>query len=117
MNSYTPFRSYVREHILTNGTPSGQFNSEVSRMWKTIPQKDKRTWKRLAKQRRTAAEEGWGRGLWEFNGKSKSKKGTSTEQPENEAEFMRRDELSKKVVEKMQSWYSIGGEGREVVPK
>ena len=42
-------------------------------MWKTIPQKDKRTWKRLAKQRRTAAEEGWGHGLWEFNGKSKSK--------------------------------------------
>ena len=42
-------------------------------MWKTIPQKDKRTWKRLAKQRRTAAEEGWGYGLWEFNGKSKSK--------------------------------------------
>ncbi|KAL0571249.1 hypothetical protein V5O48_010719 [Marasmius crinis-equi] len=53
-------------------------------------------------------------------GKNKNKKGSGagTEGNEAEAEFMRRDELSKKVVEKMQSWYAVGeGEGKEVVPK
>ncbi|KAJ8075178.1 hypothetical protein PM082_019506 [Marasmius tenuissimus] len=46
---------------------------------------------------------------------SKNKKGVEEKEPE--PEFMRRDEATKKLIEKMQSWYAVGGEGRELIPK
>ncbi|THV08251.1 hypothetical protein K435DRAFT_958852 [Dendrothele bispora CBS 962.96] len=48
--------------------------------------------------------------------KSKDKDKTPTRGAE-ETEFMRRDELSKKVVEKMQRWYQIRAEGKDTVTK
>ncbi|KAF5359004.1 hypothetical protein D9758_004879 [Tetrapyrgos nigripes] len=50
-------------------------------------------------------------------GKSKGKdKGPSSSTAE-ETEFMRRDELGKKIVDKMQRWYQIRAEGKEPVTK
>ncbi|KAF9256200.1 eukaryotic translation initiation factor SUI1 family protein [Marasmius fiardii PR-910] len=50
----------------------------------------------------------------------KTKKGGGAQdsaQQEGEPEFMKRDELMKKIVGKMQSWYAVVAEGKEVVPK
>ncbi|KAK1216736.1 hypothetical protein PQX77_020623 [Marasmius sp. AFHP31] len=44
-----------------------------------------------------------------------NKKGVSA--GAEEPEFMRRDDATKKLIEKMQNWYAVGGEGRELIPK
>ncbi|KAG7087712.1 hypothetical protein E1B28_013659 [Marasmius oreades] len=46
----------------------------------------------------------------------KSKKGAE-DNAQQEVEFMRRDELMIKIVDKMQSWYGVVAEGKEMVTK
>ncbi|KAK0466225.1 eukaryotic translation initiation factor SUI1 family protein [Desarmillaria tabescens] len=46
-----------------------------------------------------------------------SKKGKEPEPPQQSHEFMRRDELYKKVLERMQSWYEVRAEGKDPVVK
>ncbi|TFK37567.1 hypothetical protein BDQ12DRAFT_736100 [Crucibulum laeve] len=48
---------------------------------------------------------------------SKSKGKSKGEEPANVPEFMKRDELTKKVVEKMQSWYEVRADGKDLVCK
>ncbi|ESK85165.1 eukaryotic translation initiation factor sui1 family protein [Moniliophthora roreri MCA 2997] len=47
----------------------------------------------------------------------KGKKAREAGQPEEDVEFMKRVDLTKKIVERMQNWYIVSVEGKDVVPK